>query len=74
MKCGARHDVGGLGDRFCAGGFGDGRASRKDFSAPSARWAACSGLVLAAWNYGRARPILQPLVHIEAVADASGFC
>jgi membrane protein required for colicin V production len=31
------------------------------------------GLVVAAWNYGRAGTILLPMVHNEMVADAIGF-
>jgi membrane protein required for colicin V production len=31
------------------------------------------GLVLAAWNYGRAAAILLPLVRSDAIADALGF-
>jgi membrane protein required for colicin V production len=31
------------------------------------------GLMLAAWNYGRIAAIVQPIVRIEAVADAIGF-
>jgi membrane protein required for colicin V production len=31
------------------------------------------GLVLAAWNYGRVAALVQPLVRVEAIADAIGF-
>ncbi len=31
------------------------------------------GLVLAAWNYARVAAMLQPVVHIEDVANALGF-
>jgi membrane protein required for colicin V production len=31
------------------------------------------GLVLGAWNYGRAAALLLPLVRIEPIADAIGF-
>ena len=31
------------------------------------------GLAIAAWNYGRIAVLLEPLIRIEAIADAIGF-